>query len=163
MAAALRLCYYQAMNNDNIRDIAQAILKVLKPATDQANGKMVTVHFQPTDQYADCYVRSFRKGGGFLGLGAPAAGSPIVSLDIAITLKPGVMTDKWVGYTIDIKNPETNPEMTLSGEWPEAGGMVPNIGPEKLQQLTPHVIALMSVPTTPDGKAAPRQAPDSMF
>lgn len=150
------------MNNEYAKEIAQAILRVLKPATNQSKDKRVTVHFQPTDQYADSYVRSFRKGSGFLGLGAPNLQTPIDSLDIAITLKPDVMTEGWVGYTIDIKHPETNPEITLFQEWPEKGGSL-TADPAKLEQLTPHILALADGSLTSDNTAAPRQAPSTMY
>lgn len=97
-----------------------------------------------------------------MGLGSPDPSSPIVSLDIAITLKPGVMTNEWVGYSLDIKNPEINPEVTLSQEWPEKGGMVPfNLA--KLGQLTPHILAVMAGQVTPGNVAAPRQSPATMY
>lgn len=150
------------MNDDTALQISQAALNVLKPITNQSLHKMVVAYFQPTEAYADSFIRSFRKGSGILGLGAPSAGSPIASIDIAIVLKPNNTSSQWVGYTIDITNPETEPKINLFQEWPESGSST-DADPLKLQELKPHILALVAGPLTQGNVEPPRQSPNTMF
>lgn len=145
-----------------MREIAMAGLGVVKPLAMASKAKRVEANFKPSEKYSDSFIWGERKGGGFLGMGAPQPGSPITNLILSITLRPGVMGAGWVGYTIDIANPEADPKITAFREWPESGGEI-DAPPEKLVELKPHILDLVGTPLTADGKAAPREAPGSMF
>lgn len=148
----------KTMDNTLARDLSNLVLPILKKVGATNNNKNIEVNFQPTEKYSDSHLMASR--GGFFGA-KPT--DPFTWLAIAITLRPGVMGDKWVGYTIDIKDPESpTPQITQTRLWPEYGGEV-DIDVSQIVAVQPHIAELMSAPITPDNKAAPREAPESMF
>lgn len=146
------------MNDTLARELANLALPVLKRVGATNTNKNIEANFQPTEKYSDSHVMASR--GGFFGA-KPT--DPFTWLAIAITLRPGVMGDKWVGYTIDIKDPETpNPKIVAMRIWPEYGGEE-DVSADEIVALKPHIAELMATPLTSDNKAAPREAPESMF
>ncbi len=147
-----------------LRSICAAALPVLRSAIAQQPTKgQVEVNFQNTDHYADSFAWANRKKSGLLGFGgAVDAGTPIHTISIMITLRPGVLQPNWVGYSVDIDDPVNNPTVSLYRVWPEAGGEL-DADITQLPSLVPHIIALFQTPLTTDGKAPERQAPEGMF
>ncbi|HVI69650.1 MAG TPA: hypothetical protein VM581_04280 [Magnetospirillaceae bacterium] len=138
------------------RDLAAMALKILKPLA--TTSKNIEAHFQPSEHYSDSFISGKRKGGLF---GAKPE-DPFTWLSINITLRPGIVREGWVGFTLDIDNPESNPHISLAREWPQEGGEV-EASPNDANALRKHIAALVETPLTADNRAAPREAPASMF
>lgn len=144
-----------------LRAIAEAALAVIRPVVARhPDVPDATVYFQPTASYADSWLRAERTRPSIL---RPVDGTtPISTLVLAITMRPGVAGKEWIGYTFDIKDPQGNPELTNFWNWPESGGQ-DEMAPEKLPGLMPHVLAMLAGPQTSGDDEPPREAPDSMY
>jgi hypothetical protein len=158
------------MNDNDIREIAAAAIAAVnafrQTNTSNSNGldKSTTLYFQPTQQYADSFARYVKEGTGFMGLGKPNVGAPIKSAQINITLRNGLggVEGNWVGYSLDINNPETDPAVSLFRQWPITGGEF-DADPSLLATLKPHLVSLLAGALTPGNTEPPREAPEGMF
>ena len=148
------------MDQQLLAEIITLAMGVLRPRMSASNEKLTYAYFAPSPEYADSWVRTQRKGGGFMGMSAPAPDSPVEYLDIAITFKPGIIGPEWVGYTMQIQNPETQPMLTAIFEWPQGGGQN-SAGPDKLGLIRDHLAKLVQQPIV--DAEPPREAPETMF
>lgn len=145
------------MDQNVAQELAALALKLIKPRALASGDKHIMVHFLPSEKFSDSFIMGERKG--FFGA---KPGDPFVRLSINITLRPGVMGDRWVGFTIDIEDPESNPRVSIFREWPESGGEIDG-STSDIPALRTHIAALVETSLTSDGKAAPREAPEGMF
>jgi hypothetical protein len=129
----------------------------------QTDYKSLTLYFAPNEHLADSWVRANRKAGGFMGLGNPAPGASIESLDVAITLRPNVLdqTGSWLGFTFTITDVmAAAPGVQTLRAWTETTADV-DVPAGTLARLEPWLREMVRQPVATT--EPPREAPESMY
>lgn len=142
--------------DEQAQQVVTKALQLMTPHLDDQ--KYTTMYVTPSEKYSDSFVRTHRKGSGFLGMGKPDMSMPVDNLEVSITFKPGVIRDDWVGYVISFD--AATQKINGMSEWTLHD--VEKTPPfEVFTRLAPHVLALLDQPLT--SVEPPREAPAGLY
>ena len=143
--------------------LTQPAMELMRPLHQTSTDAYTTLYFAQSEKFADSFIRTQRKKEGSLFSKSITPTSPTDRLEINITLRPGVMGDEWVGYSVDILVPD-DPSTAIDfvQKWPQAGGQE-NVENDEFLQVVPLIIELLATPVASGNQEPPREAPESMF
>ncbi len=96
-----------------------------------------------------------------MGLGKPDATSPITSINIGIAVRPQ-NGGEWLGYSVEIKNPQNQPTLLHASEWRMAKEEQ-SIDLAKLPTICEHIKKVCATTVRADGTKPPQEAPAELF